>query len=224
MPSMTFLGIVQRAYRESGLSGSGPVSVLNQAGRKADVVDWCIEAYEGLQNMRPDWSFNWSTTTFALTINDDTYVPDTSIAEFRRDDRAAYSYPTAQGVNGRLFMQFREWEDFRGMQVPPAAGSQPIIYTVRPDGQLQYYPVPSVACTVVHEVKLVNQVLAADADVPRIPANTHMAIVWKAVMIGCGKTNNFSRFDTSEENYSELEDILLRDCIPKTAFRGGPLA
>ena len=46
----------------------------------------------------------------------------------------------------------------------------------------------------------------------------------KAVMIGCGKTGNFARFDTAEENFYSLFNKMLRDCTPRMTIGGAPLA
>jgi hypothetical protein len=229
MAQMNFLALVQRAYREYGLAGSGPAAVTNQSGRNSDVVEWVKSAHEEIQSERNDWTFDWAQGTFALTAGQDTYDPSADfgisggVRGFSRDPLASYAYPTAQGVNARVFLGFRPWEEFRGLTVPPASGNVPTVFTMRPDGDVQYYPKPSAAATVVHEYTLVQQVLADPTDIPRMPGWSHMAIVWKAVMIGCGKTGNFSRFDTAEEEYEKIRFNLLRLCTPQVRH-AGPLA
>jgi hypothetical protein len=226
---MNFLALVQRAYREHGLAGAGPVAVTNQSGRNNDVVNWVLSAYEEIQLLRNDWAWDWAQGTFALVSGDDTYDPAADfgisggIRDFNRAPRASYAYPTAIGVNARNFLAFLEWSEFRGLQVPVASGNVPTIFTLRPDGDVQYYPRPNTDVTVVHEYTRQPQVLAAADDIPRMPDWSHMAIVWKAVMIGCGKTGNFSRFDTAEEEYSKLETKLLNRQTPRVVI-GGPLA
>lgn len=224
---MNFLQLVQRAYRESGLTGNSPASVLNQSGRNLDVVDWVLQAHEEIQTARPDWSFDWAQGSFALTPGTDTYNPVTAfsivggVRQFARN--GSYSYVASQGVAGRLFMEYMEWEMFRHLVVPPVNGSQPVRFCLRPDGDVQYYPIPTAAVTVVHEYWRNPQTLAADTDTPRMPAWSHMAIAWKAVMLGCGKTKDWSRFDSAEENYEKLYERMLRECTPQMVT-GGPLA
>jgi hypothetical protein len=227
---LSFLVLVQAAYREAGFVGEGPVAVANQVGRKGDVVRWVQQAFEEIQGMRTDWSFDWATGSFSLTPAKDVYdtVVDFGITagvrDFSRSPAANYAYPTAQGVNGRIFMGFYDWSEYRGLTPPPADGTSPTIFTLRPDGKVVYYPRPTVACTVVHEYTMMPQVLTADADVPRMPARFHMVIAWKAVMIGCGKTKDFARFDTAEENFERLMEAMVRECTPKVLAGQGPLA
>lgn len=226
---LTFLEIVQQAYVESNFTGVAPVSVLNQVGRKADVVKWVLQAFEEIQTARQDWKWDWAQGSFPLVATVDTYDPVADfgivggIRQFIRSPNAAYAYPTANGVNSRAFLRFLPWESFRGGNVPPVNGTQPVVFTMRPDGDVQYYPTPSIANTAVHEYYLNPQVLEVDADVPRMPDYGHMAIVWKAVMIGCGKTQNFARFDTAEENYNAIFDRLVRRETPQMTM-GDPLA
>jgi hypothetical protein len=226
---LNFLQIVQAAYREAGFVGEGPVSVANQTGRKGDVVRWVQQAYEEVQGSRPDWNSDWATGTFSLVPGTDVYDPVADfgitggVREFVRTRGASYAYPTSQGVNGRVFLGFYEWDQFRGLTPPAADGNVPTIFTQRPDGKLVYYPRPTVACEVVHEYVMMPQELAADEDVPRIPARFHMAIAWKAVMIACGKTKDFARFDTAEEHYTALMGQMLRASTPAVTI-AGPLA
>lgn len=229
MSQMDFLALAQRAYRESGFVGSGPVAVTGQVGRNADVVQWVLDAHEEIQGLRRDWSFDWSRETDTLSAGKDDYDPVSDfgitggVREFVRSPCASYVYPTASGVQARNFLRFHEWEAFRGMNVPVVQGTTPVIFSRQPDGKVIYYPRPSAGCTVVHEVYLNKQLLVDPTDTPRIPADFHMAIVWKAVMLGAGKTNNYSRWDTAEEHHTQLLDRMLRECTP-IVRHAGPLA
>lgn len=229
MASMDFLALAARAHKEAGLPGSGPASVLNQSGRLLDVVNAVLAAHEEIQELRKDWTFDWARGTFSLSAGDDTYDPTVDfgitggVREFSRAPLASYVYPTASGVNARNFLKFKEWEEFRGLNVPVVNGNVPTIFTLQPDGNVVYYPKPTVACTVVHEYYRNPETLAADATVPRMPTKFHMAIVWKAVMLVCGKTRDFGRFDTAEENYERLKFHLLEECTPKVRL-GASLA
>lgn len=223
---LNFLQLVQRAYREAGLTGSGPASVLNQSGRTLDVVNWVLQAHEEIQTSRTDWTFDWAQGAFPLVVDQDTYDPVTDLGivggvrEFVRN--GAYSYPTASGINSRLFMEYVEWERFRQLIVPVVPG-QPVAFCVRPDGDVQYYPRPSVATTATHEYYLRPQALADNTDVPRMPDWSHMAIVWKAVMISCGKTKDWGSHDAAEERYEAIYQRMLRECTPQVVT-GGALA
>ena len=223
---LNFLALVQRAYRESGLTGAGPVTVDNQTGRNQDMVYWVQQAHEEIQTARPDWTFDWAQGVFNLTAGQDTYDPVSSfsitggVGEFVR--AGAYAYPSAAGINARLFLEYVEWERFRQLTVPVVNGT-PVAFCLRPDGDVQYYPRPNAATVAVHEYFRAPQLLVANNDVPRLPAWSHMAIVWKAVMIGCGKNKDWSRQESAEERYEAIFQRMLRECTPQMVT-GGALA
>lgn len=223
---LNFLQIAQRAYREAGLTGSGPVSVLNQTGRAYDVVNWVLQAHEEIQTARPDWIFDWVQASFALTAGRDVFstVNDFGVVGGVRGfvRTGAYAYVTSQGVNARLWLEYVEWERFRQLPVPVVPGV-PVAFSMRPDGDVHYYPRPDRASTAVHEYFRNPQTMAADDDIPRMPAWSHMAIVWKAVMIGCGKTKDWTRFDSAEENYEAIFQRMVREQTPQMVT-GGSLA
>ena len=200
----TFLQLVQFAYREYGLPGNAPVSVANQSGRAKDIIGWVLQAHEEIQTARNDWTFDWTRGTVSLTANKDTYdqITDVGVAggirDFLRDPVANYAYQTSQGEAGRIFLRLMEWEQFRGINVPIVNGSTPVAFTIRPDDKVIYYPKPTVDCTAVHEFYQQPESLSSNgltpasddgANVPRMPARFHLAIGWKAVMIGCGRGN-----------------------------------
>lgn len=226
----TFLEIVQTAFRESGLTGEGPVTVLSQVGRKGDMVKWVQEAYQEIQEERRDWKFDWvSGGPYTLNASQDTYDPVTDfsivggVRQFMRQPFGSYVFPTAAGINARGFMQFLPWERFMGLNIPTVNGSMPTVFTIRPDEDIQYWPTPSVACSAYHQFYRNPQTLVNNADEPRMPSRYRMVIVWKAVMRSCEKTNNWARFDSAEENYNRYLTLLLREQTPQL-LTAGPMA
>jgi hypothetical protein len=153
------------------------------------------------------------------------------VRAFSKDPRGSYSYPTALGSSSRLFMQFRPWANFRGIDVPAGMGTHPVIFTLQPNGDIQYWPKPTAAFTVVHEYYRNPQDMSTyavpDADsvnnYPRMPDWSHMAIAWKAVMIGCGKTGALARMESAEEMYEPIFQRMHRECRPQIGM-GGALA
>lgn len=223
---LTFLQLVQRAYRESGIGGStGPASVLNQSGRNGDFVKWVLDGYEEIQNLRGNWNFLWRRSTFDLAADDDEYSPTadfglTGVAEWVRE--GACIYREADGLASRQQLGFMEWALFRDLPLTPATGF-PTVFCQQPDGQIRYYPMPGEALKVIHEYWLTPQTLSADADVPILPARFHMAIVWKAVMNYAQFNKDWSLFDSAQDKYQDLMDgLYAAEQQPWTT--GGPLA
>ncbi len=229
MARMNFLQIVQRCYYESGIGGTGPVSVIAQTGRNADFVRWVQTAFEEIWNLRDNWNFAWRTSEpapFNLTNGKDDYDPvadlgiTSGVAEWVRD--GAYVYVSSLGVNSRHWLAYIEWERFRQLPVPVVPGF-PNIFTTQPDGVIRYYPRPEQAYLAVHEYHVPCPELEANTDVPAIPDRFHMAIVWKAVMLYANFNKDWSRHDSAEEEYHKIMDALYQREQPKWQMAGALL-
>jgi hypothetical protein len=223
---MNRLQLVQRAHQESGLSGNAPASTLNQSGMAAKMVNWVDAAWEDIQNDETNWRFNHGTSGGALTSGDDTYDPvvDWSItaepARWVQDDRGSYVYRPADGLASRLFMRFLPWEQFRGINIP-LAGGQPLYWTVKPDGDIAYHPRPNASgFTTVHEFYMANQVLAADADIPRAPERFHLAIVWRAVMKYAGHDGATDLYQVAAREEGRYMDRMRSSELPQMGSPG----
>lgn len=227
---LTFLAGVQAAYRESGLLGTGPVSVLNQSGRNADFVRWYGEAYEAIQNLRDNWNFLWASSAdapYTLTADKNVYDPVTDfgivggVAEW--DPEGSYVWPVTGSIANRLFMKYLPWVTFRDLVVGNIAHGMPTNFTERPDGKIQYYPNPVTSYYAVHEYWRKPDVLVVDADIPILNQRFHMAIVWKTVMLYCEFAKDWSRFETAQGKYEDVMDALYARAQQKWTM-GGPLA
>lgn len=199
--SMTFLQICQRLREESGLTSSAalsPTTVVSQAGELKRLVNWVANAYTDIQN-RHDWRWLRSTFTFNTTASDDTYAAtDAAVTDSRLSaaiarfkcwwslDGDGYSnvksYLTSGGVGSEAYLQYIPWNYFRDIyKKGTQTNGQPIHFTVDPQNNLVLGPKPDGTYTVTGEYQRSAQTLAADADVPEMPADYHMLVVWEAL-------------------------------------------
>lgn len=227
MPSRTFVELVQQAYKEAGIGGAVPTTVLNQVGRSADMVRWVQKAWDKIQLLHSDWDFNWASGTFNLDNGVDEYdsVVDFGITAGIRDfvREGAYCYDSVPGINSRQWMQYLEWARFRTLVVPVTPGI-PTAFTLTPNGKVRYWPRPDRTTIVaVHEYQMNPQELSADTDVPRAPAKFHDMIAWEAVMMQADRIKDAQRYDTAKGERDEYLDRMEQECRPKITF-GGPLA
>lgn len=221
----TLLQLVQMAYRETGYAGA-LATAQNQTGRAADVVAAVLKAHEEVQLLRPDWRWDWAQGTFDLIAGKDSYNPATDwglaggIRSFERE--GAYLYRPAQGAAGRLWLGFLDWPTMRQMVVPTVAGFANV-FSVAPDGTVRYFPQPEQAYKAVHEYWRHPETLAADDASPRMPADLHLMVGWKAVMLLANATRDWARQDSAEEEYQKFLTRALNEQTESVAT-GGPLA
>jgi hypothetical protein len=229
MASMTFLQIVQRAFRESGIAGStGPTAVTGQVGRNAQFVEWARTAYEDVQMERNDWRFMWGQAEYSLAPSTQFYDPvvdwgiTAGVSDWARN--GVYVYDTAQGVAMRQFITFLPWADF---QYLPAANTPgwPNVWTIKPDGDIGYYPVPPVlpaTLKAVHQRRVKPSGFSATdgTDVPILPVEYHMILVWATVIQYAQFNKDWSLEDSAREKYKKIYDNMIDTETPDVETPG----
>lgn len=226
---MTFLQLAQRLRQEARIAGTGPTSVLDQTGEMQRLCDWIANAWFDIQGKHQDWRFLRSSVSFATVNAQATYTPaqaGASAATFSRwvrDSFRVYNTATGQSAETPLFfMPYESWRNTYQLGAMRTSYSMPNRITVTPNNSLGLGPVPTGAYTVVGDYYSAPILLAANADVPALPAtHNHMIIVWKALMAYGASEENPASYAWGKSNYDELYDKLLVDQGPTITFGGG---
>jgi len=239
----TFLKICQNVARECSVAGGAdasprPTTVVGQSGELNRIVNWVRDAYIEIQGAR-DWRWLRKDFTFDTVSGTDTYaysvitdVDDSAVISrfraWRLNDRMnpPKIYLTSAGVGGQSYLVFSRWDRFSSVYKIGAIQdqtSQPITITYNPKDEIVLGMTPNDIYTVTGSYYLSAQILAADADVPELPAMFHDLIKYQAMMY-------YGLFESAPEIISRaqigaarLMNQLKRDQEPKMRF-GGPLA
>jgi hypothetical protein len=182
---MTFLEICKAVRREAGISGTGPVTVVNQTGEMARIVGWVKAAYRDIQRWRKNWRWMRGSFSFNTTASDYDYTPaEAGIAtRFRMWDRLTVRiYLTSLGLGNQRFIPFIDYHEFiRIYLTGPIVEGAPVCYTIAPDNSLMFGPSPDGIYTVVGDYWKAIEELELDADEPDFPEEYHDLIVWVAL-------------------------------------------
>lgn len=238
---MDFLALCNAVASDSGtLSGETALStVVGQTGRPAKIVRWTREAYIDLQNARRDWNwlrFEFSGSTVAATVRysatsfidvDSNGLIDRFGAWIMKGDETEdrYTiYDPAIGLTDKGRLRFLMWDEFYRHRLNTAITSdRPAFFSIDPQNRLCLSPTPDKAYTILGPYRKSAQRLAANSDVPEMPADFHSLIVRFAVQA----------LDKSDEEYAriKMEDFyknmqfqqLVQMQLPTWTF-AGPLA
>ncbi len=202
---MNFLQICQRVRSETGVSGDGPSNVAGQVGMYKKIVEWVLAAHEEIQLRSTKWRFDWASHSVSLVGGTEKYLPSDvwSLDERTWDYDSLYVYPTVSGPQARTFLSQLDYNSYRQIRMPSVTGT-PVHVALSPDKGLNFYPIPMAGLTFVGDYYRKPQVLSANTDIPRIPVDYHMAIVWRAVMHWCSSEENPSLFQTAAQNYRSI--------------------
>lgn len=191
---MNFLQLAQRLRRKCRVAGSGPTSVTGQNEEYSRLIDWIQESWMEIQMLHEQhWLFMRASCSAATINGQAAYGPTefgiTDLGRFVLDYENGDTfrcYNTAQGVTSETFMSVIDYDDWRDRFLFGAlrnAFLRPDSVAVGPDGKLYCGPIPSAGWTITGDYIRVPTELVATTDVPTLPVQYHMAIIYKAMML-----------------------------------------
>lgn len=216
---MTYLELCQRLKSEGPVPGTLS-TVAGQTGELGRIVDWIASAWQDIENRRSNWAWLRGDYSFNTVADTGTYTPSTVGigSDFRWWDRnKAKFYLTATGVSdeGELtYLSYADW--WKYYNVGTQTADRPQYFAVQPeDSALLLAPVPNDVFTVTGAYWKRPTALSADGDEPAMPADYHMAVVWRAAMYMFQMEEAPARFGFALSQYNDFLDVLEANQLPK---------
>ena len=229
---MNFLAIVQRLWLEAGASGAspGPSTVVSQTGEYARLVTWANSAWKAIQNKNRDWDWMRASASFTTVASTSTYTLGTgagtvgvSVATFGQWlPYTARAYLTATGTSDEQFLEYIPYEDWRDRYLMGASRSvnvRPMEFSISPAKAICIPPALA-GYTVTLDYFTAPTDLAADADIPSLPAQYHEAIVWRALMLYGSFEGAVESYDRGKDEYKRIMAPLEAGRLPEVGFAG----
>jgi len=185
---MNYLSLVKRLARECGVANQ-PTSVVGQTGEAQRLCDWVADAWTDIQTAHQDWEWMRTTAAFETIEGQAVYTPlECGIAEgtfglWARD--TFRNYDTAAGISSEIEMSYTHYPDWRAsydLGALKLARTRPIEVSITPAKDIALGPYPAAGYTITGDYYTAPVLLTANADIPSMPEQFHMAIVWKACM------------------------------------------
>ena len=228
---MNYLQLCQAVARDSGtVSGTQPASVSSQTGRLQKIVELVAEAWNRIQLDRPNWRWMWTDFTGATLAGTGSYTPAalnlTRVRRWDTDADALTVYLTATGVSDEHPVTFMEWAEFRRKyRRGEQTANRPVAWSVNPSNNaIELGPVPDDAYTLNGAFWKSEQTLAANTDIPELPAEHHRVIKWLAVALLHGMDEGLPASAIATGHYRSYLDKLERNQLDPFAFAMEPLA
>lgn len=211
---MTYLELCVRVREESGVSGTGPASTINQIGVLAKIVGWVRDADLDIKRFKNDWKFLWRRTQSALVLGQQSYTAiDLSLSDLKDLSRF--------WVNGQL-VRVVDWDEWVDRYEPQGTGQGlPQVVTIAPDGSFMFYPVPDSAYSTRVDYFKMPVALSGDSDVSVIPTAYHDCIVQKALIYYGIFEEDQALIQLATMQYEQKLSELCRDYLPKMGFARG---
>lgn len=211
---MTFLELCQRVRQESGISGSGPESVLNQKAILEKVIQWVKQADLDVQQAHEDWLFMWRMSSITLASGVSEYQPITlGLNSLRAIDELE--------INGYPLRRY-SWKQFKACRKHLGDGKgEPTAYTVMPDGSLQFSPSPDKNYQAIIEYSMKPIAMQNDDDESIVPEDYHPIILQKALMYYASHEEDNSLYQVAAQRYDEYLSLMAHELLPQLSIGRG---
>lgn len=234
---MNYLGLGQRLVRECGISGT-LLTMQNQTGEMARVVDWIGTAWEELQSEHDDWDFLRSSNilglgaSFATVAGQASYPLGTgagtcgiSVATFGKWDRETFrNYTTTVGTSNETpldWMPFDNWRDAYMLGANRSVQTRPVAFAIGPDKSICLGPPPNALYTITGDYFRAPTIMSDDTDVPTgLPVRWHMDIVYRAMLMYAGYESAPEVLQRGNSGHSKLAAQMEAQYTPEIAFAG----
>lgn len=230
---MNFLALAQRLVEKGGMAGSGPATVVGQAGELKRAINFINEAWNDIQLARTDWRWMRASASFSTVSDQATYTPAecgvTDLESWIMNTRQCTfrSYVTSDGVGSEVDLSFQpydQWRDCFQFGAIRNARSRPLTITVTPNQSIGLGQTPDSAdYTVVGDYYRTPSALVDNTDIPGLPAPFHMLIVYRALMLYAQYEEDEYMRATAERDYTRMMARLVSNQLPEVTL-GGALA
>lgn len=222
---MTFLELVARTRELAGIAGTGPTTVVGQTGELLRLVHWVDRSWTDIQNLHKSWNFLIEDLSFTTTAAQGDYTLTQMGATDMRtlDVDSLRCEVTATGISNRQYMEHWDWKAFRDVyRYTDLTQGRPIRFAVDPKNKsLCLASVPDTSgYTITGRYWSKPVSLTLDADVPAIPDEYHMLIVYWALSKYAGFEAAMEVKQEAAENKSRLLAALEADQLPEMDVEG----
>lgn len=209
---MNYLELTRRLATEVGVSGHIQ-TVQGAEGEALRLANWIKEAWLELQLLRDTW--RWRVDEFEVSVPAGQATLDTSAyPEFHRvlpDD--VFGKPANTDTWQALsYVTFPDWQSL--VRSRPSQTGTPVYFTERPDLTVELAPVPSTDYKVRGLYVKKAQELTNDFDVPLLPPEYHMAIVYKAMMLYAGYEAAPEIFQSAAQGFNRVYKTMVNSDTP----------
>lgn len=208
---MNRLDLVKRLRQEAGVAGNGPATTINQSGEMKRLVDWTDAAWLEIQGLRL-WDWQWAPQALTIAAG---------------QSRAAGTLPPSRWIKDATYLSatgarldYMPWRDF-AQEFRVLTEAQPTCWTVRPDLAVAVNAIaPAGGLALTGEGYARPVAFALDTDVPAMPDEQHMAIVWLALQKCAAFEEAGALYQMAEREYQKLMRPVLAAATPELELGG----
>lgn len=220
---MTYLELCQKVWLLCNMVGSTPATMEPPANRSdAKIAAWVSAAWDDIASRR-EWTWLWRECEFDTQGSDIDYTgADAGVARwlngFMVRDKAA-------GLSDQRPLPFVDRGDlFAYGAYGEREAKRPRGIVEMPDKRLRLLDPPDTIYTITAQYYAVPTPLTGDADVPAMPGDLHMLIVYEAMRAYSGDEDAPEVLSMAVRGAAPLWAALHSRCTPSMRITPAPIA
>lgn len=229
--TMTYLQLAQRAAMECDISGAGPTTVAGNVGELKRICTWVAQAWTDIETAHTDWGWMLKDASFETVAGQAEYTPAQcgiteaalgwELGEWVKN--RFRNYVTANGVISEVIMDsdctYDGWRNNYSYGATRSTRTRPLVVAIHPNQQnLLLGPYPDAGYTITGQYYRAPVPLVDDADVPDIPTQFQMAIVYKAMMYYGAYESAPEVFSRGEQEFGKMMARMDASRLPDVSF------
>jgi len=217
---MTFLELVQALAQEAAVNGEGPSTTVALVDEPKRVRDWIVQAWIEIQGTKL-WNFLWEQVDIVML--DTTNVLATTVPETRwlKDDTWLPQPVTSDNTDRQL--DYIRYSDFNAIYRRLGDPGSINTWSIRPDNAFVVNAKAVGDTTINVQRYRAPQILVADGDVPLLPEDLHMLIVWTALKKYAGYDEAGNQRAIALDEMKIMKEALYTRCLPSFSMGGSLL-
>ena len=236
---MNYIALVNRTKQEAGRSGGNLATVVGAAGDDLMLCNWVAAAWANIQRLTLAWRWmragvlasvvpgkNEQDPAVDMLIQPAGLLPITDCRGFYPATEE-YQPTILDPANpaGETALWMVDYPRFRAMYtVGVHTAAKPRHWSISPTNKLLLGPKPDIAYHVRFDYRAAPSVLTMDANIPGMPEEFHLAIVFGALMSLASFDNAPEVYVRAKNEYRELIAQLYADQGPTFCIGPSPLA
>ena len=214
---MTYIELVRAVRSRVGMQGTGPSSINGAVGAEVDLVNSVSDSWSDLQNYRDDWKWMRGRVSFNTVVGTTEYTPSTifntsnhRLSKWRKD---SFYFLDTDGKY-RKVNSYYDYDSFCELFINDTTNNKISAFSVRPDNSAICINRPDSIYPIRLDYQKAPQQLSTDSDIPELPPQFHMLIVYEAVAKYCATVSSPELYDKYSYDHSKLLGALMRNQLP----------
>jgi hypothetical protein len=205
---MNFLQLTQRLAQEAAVAGIVPTAVTGQTNEPQRLVDWINDALREITELQK-FDFLWEQVD--ITIPNGLNYVATGLQADRWDLEASWLQVPGQQERWLEYVRWETWSYNNRILAGDGNISQ---WTIRPDKAF-VVNAKAVGDTAINVQRWkIHPALVANTDVPLLPDDLHMYIVYTALKKYAGYDEAGNQRTIAVDEMKTLREALYRRCLP----------